>query len=260
MQRVTVGGITVFRSALLEQFPEFGHAFSTRVGGTSAGPHASLNLSSATGDERERVVENRRRLCEALGVEVSRLSIPRQVLGHEIARLETGWIGGVTAAGADGLIADQRGVPTLTLSADCVLTVIYDPKHRAFANVHSSRHGALGQINVRAIEQLRAHFGTDPADLVAAIAPSIGPCCYEVREDVAGEWRARHGERHLLRQGERTVLDLWGAIRDQFEHAGVRPDRIDLAGVCTRCHPELFFSYRRDGERTGRFGSLAWLW
>jgi YfiH family protein len=168
-------------------------------------------------------------------------------------------VGGVTPEGADGLVTDRRGVTTMTLSADCVLVLLYDPVRRAIANVHSSRHGTLAGISLRALERLREDHGSRPTDLVAALGPSIGPCCYEVRDDVAGVWRARHGERHLLRRGERTVLDLWGAVRGQLEAGGVRAENIDVAGICTRCHPETYFSYRRDGERTGRFGALLWL-
>ncbi len=256
---VPCGGIRVYRSDLLDRHPEIGHGFSTRVGGVSAGPHASLNLSAATGDTRENALENRRRLCLGLGADPARVTIPRQVLGAEVRPVDDAMVGGVTPEGADGLITDRRGVPLLTLSADCVLVLLWDPVRRALANVHASRHGSLAGICTRAIEGLRRTYGTDPADLVAAVGPSIGPCCYHVREDVAQGWRARHGDR-FLRPGEGgIVLDLWSATRAQLEECGLKPAQIDVAGVCTRCTPDLLFSYRRDGECTGRFGAIAWI-
>lgn len=241
--------MALLRSRLLERFPEVGHAFSTRTGGVSEGPYASLNLASATGDDRERVLENRRRLCEAAGAPFPP-AIPRQVLGAEVVTLHE------LGREADAIVTAEPGRSTLTLSADCVLVLLYDPARRAIGNVHSSRHGARGEIAKKALARMTELYGTRAADVVAAIGPSIGPCCYEVREDIVRVWRG-FGDRFLLDRGGRTHLDLWAAVRAQLEEAGVR--EIDSLDLCTKCHPEQFYSYRRDGDKSGRFGALLWL-
>lgn len=239
-------GIVVLRSELLDRFPELGHAFSTRGGGVSGPPYASLNLASASGDDRERVIENRRRLCASVGAPFPP-AIPKQVLGSEVVPIED------LARDADGVATDEAGRTLLTLSADCVLVLLYDPVRRAIANVHSSRHGARGEITKRMVSLLRRRYGSRPRDLVAAIGPSIGPCCYEIRADVEREWK---GSPFLARQDGRTILDLWAVTRAHLEEAGVTA--IDEARLCTKCHPGKFFSYRREGEKSGRFGAVIW--
>ncbi len=259
MELLSHGAITVLRSTLLDRFPGIGHAFSTRLGGVSEGTHASLNLTAMTGDARERALENRRRLCDAVGADFTRLTIPRQVLSPIVLDLRPQHVGGVTPEDADGLVTNIPGVPTLTLSADCVLVLLYDPVRHAIANVHSSRQGAFGRILPAAVARLRRSFGTASEDLVAAIGPSIGPCCYEVRPDIVDPWRREHGDRFLVVHDGRTTLDLWSTTRAQLEESGVRRENIDLAGICTRCRPDLLYSYRRDGDRSGRFGALLWI-
>lgn len=249
MRLVERNGLPVYRSELLEAHPEIDHGFSTRAGGESDGPYASLNLGSGTGDDRERVLRNRRRLCDALGAPFPPV-VPRQVLGADVVTSRD------IERPADGVATAERGRPLLTLSADCVLILLFDPLRRAIASVHSSRHGAHGRIARNAVDLMAREFGSRPRDLVAAVGPSIGPCCYEVRQDVAAEWR---GDPALREKDGRTYLDLWKATRDHLEEAGVRPESIDEARICTRCRPDQFYSYRRDGKVTGRFGALIWI-
>lgn len=246
MKLVERSGLSVYRSELLEPFPEIDHGFSTRLGGTSDGPYASLNLGSGTGDDRERVQQNRRLLCDAFGAPFPPI-VPRQALGADVVTVRE------IQRRADGVVTAERGQTLLTLSADCVLILLFDPNRRAIASVHSSRHGARNRIARNAVSLMDREFGSRPEDLVSAIGPSIGPCCYEVRADVAAEWR---GDPALLEKNGRTYLDLWKATREHLEEAGVRSASIDEARVCTRCRPDQFYSYRRDGAVTGRFGAM----
>lgn len=239
----TRSGVRFYRSSLLDRYPGIGHAFSTRIGGVSDGNYASLNLASASGDARDRVLENRRILCEAVGAPHPP-TIPRQVLGSEV----------VTTAEidreADAVVTSERNRTLLTLSADCVLVLLYDPESGVIANVHSSRHGARGEITKKALSRMGGRRA------VAAIGPSIGPCCYEIREDVERVWRG-YGDRFLETRDGRVYLDLWAVTRSHLEESGV--GEIDEARICTRCAPGEFYSYRRDGEKSGRFGALIWL-
>jgi polyphenol oxidase len=216
--------------------------FSTRLGGVSDGPYASLNLGRKTGDEPERVDENRRRLCDAVGADVERLVLNFQVHSAGINRAVAGERGVV----GDGLWTDEPNLPVLALTADCVPIALAraDGNRPAVGVLHAGRLGLLEGVVAAGVSTL----GGRPA---AAIGPAIGPCCYEVGEEVAGPYRARFGA-GVVRSGK---LDLWAAAEQALRHAGCASvERLDL---CTACNPELFFSYRRDGKPRGAQGVLA---
>lgn len=217
--------------------------FSTRVGGVSEGPFASLNLGRATADDPERVDENRRRLCAAIGAEPDRLVLNYQQHAALVHRA----VAGARDERGDGLVTDEPGVPLLALSADCLPVVLVraDGTSPALAVLHAGWRGLLGGIveaGVRALGRSR---------LVAGIGPGIGPCCYEVGEEVAGPFRVALGKRVV----GRGKLDLWAAAEQLLRAAGV--EQVERQDLCTACHPELFFSHRRDGGITGRQGVLG---
>ncbi len=243
------------------------HAVSTRHGGVSHGPFESLNVGLHVGDDAEAVLENRRRLCEAVGVPPDSLVAGAQVHGNAVA-----WVtpaqrgrGAREAATAlpetDALITDTRGVVLAAFSADCPLVALVDPVRRAVGLAHASRRGTLGLIAARTARAMERLLGSRPADMFAAVAPSIGPCCYEVGEEVLAEARAAlaGADRFFTRAEGRLRLDLWAANAAQLVEAGLAPQRIEVAGICTRCRSEEFFSYRAAGGRTGRFAVLIGL-
>jgi len=240
------------------------HAVSTRHGGVSRGPFASLNLGLHVGDDPRAVLENRRRLCAALGAELDSMVAGAQVLGRAVA-----WVteahrgrGARDLASAlpdtDALITDTPGLLLAAFSADCPLVALVDPARRAIGLAHASRRGTLGGIARRTVQAMERLLGCRPADLVAAIAPSIGPCCYEVGDEVAAEARAAlpQAGRFLTRRNGRWRLDLWAANAAQLADAGLAPARIEPPRLCTRCQPELFFSHRAAAGPTGRFALL----
>ncbi|MBI2932356.1 MAG: peptidoglycan editing factor PgeF [Planctomycetes bacterium] len=233
----------------LSRFPEVGHAFTTRLGGVSQGPYASLNLAHRPDESPEHVARNRQIAGAAAGAPVERLATCNQVLGAAVVPAEL-----EQKPDADALITDRPGISLLTFSADCCLALLYDPRRRAIANVHASRQGTRGEIGRKTVEAMTARFGTDPSELTAVIGPSIGPCCYELREETLADWRAWAPE---VLDGPR--LDLKAALRGQLTAAGVAPGSIETSNLCTRCRAEWFYSYRRDGERTGRFGAMIWM-
>ena len=217
--------------------------FTTRVGGVSEGPYASLNLGRKTGDDVERVDENRRRACAEIGADVERLALNYQMHTALVHRARPGARG----EPGDGLWSDEPDLPILALSADCLPIALARSNGRApaVAVVHVGWRGLLAGM----IESAVAALGGGA--LAAAVGPAIGPCCYEVRDDVAGPFRARFGP-GIVEAGR---LDLWRAAEDALEGAGVtQVERVDL---CTACHPELFFSHRRDGKPRGVQGVLA---
>ena len=220
-------------------------AFTTRLGGVSEGPYASLNLGRKSGDDVECVDENRRRMCEAVGADLEKLALNYQVHSTRVLRAAPAMRG----EHADGLWTDEPGLPILAMSADCLPIVLAragaaDP---AVAVLHAGWKGLLAGIVEAGVDALGG--GT----LTAAIGPGIGPCCYEVGEEVATPFRERFGD-DVMRESR---LDLWTSAERALRAAGV--ERIHRFDRCTACEPEMFFSHRRDGGRTGRQGVIAYV-
>jgi polyphenol oxidase len=216
--------------------------FSTRAGGVSEGPFASLNLGRKLGDVPERVDENRRRLCAATGADPDRLALNYQRHTAIVNRARAGARGET----GDGLWTDEPEVPMLALGADCALVALArtNGARPAVAVLHVGWRGLLAGI----VETGVAALGGRPA---AVVGPAIGPCCYEVGPEVAEPFRARFGA-DVARDGR---LDLWTSVERALAQAGCAAvERLDL---CTACAPDRFFSYRRDGKPRGGHGLLA---
>jgi polyphenol oxidase len=220
-------------------------AFTTRDGGVSEGPYASLNLGRKSGDDVERVDENRRIACEAIGADLEKLALNFQVHSDRVLRAAPGMRG----EHADGLWTDEPGVPVLAMSADCLPVVVarVGEAKPAIAVLHVGWRGLLAGI-------LAAGTRALGGDLAAAIGPGIGPCCYEVGEEVAAPFRERFGD-DVVQIGRR--LDLWTSAERALRAAGV--DRVDRFDRCTACEPDTFFSHRRDAGCTGRQGVIAYV-
>ena len=217
-------------------------AFSTRRGGVSDGPYESLNLGRLTGDESDRVAQNRTILCAELGADESQLTYNRQVHGAKVHRAQPEQSG----REGDALWTDVRGRPLLAFAADCLPIVLARTRgpRPALAVVHAGWRGLLEDVIANAAAALEATFA-------AAIGPGIGPCCYEVGGDVAVPFAEAFGW-DVMRDGK---LDLWTSAERALKTAGaVSVERTDL---CTACEPELFFSHRRDQGTTGRQGLIA---
>jgi YfiH family protein len=222
-------------------------AFSTRLGGVSEGPYESLNLGILTGDDVDAVAENRRRLASALGLEPARVVIGRQVHGAEVMHHDGPQTPSAFAKPGpdppevDGHDFERDDLAALVFVADC-LPVALAGEHGA-ALLHCGWRGLAGGIVDRGVDRVGA--------TAAAIGPGIGPCCYEVGEEVLARFLP-------LGEGvaEGRSLDLPEVARRLLDRAGVT--EIEAAGQCTSCDPDLFFSHRRDGPRTGRQGGIVW--
>jgi YfiH family protein len=218
-------------------------AFSTRVGGVSGMPFDTLNLGRLTDDDPNHVAENRARLCAEAGTEPERLCYGRQVHGAVVRRAQ-----GQGEPG-DGVWTDEAGKPLLVFTADCLPVAVARANGAplAIAALHVGWRGLLAGIVQAAATELGG------SELAAVIGPGIGPCCYEVGEDVAAPYRRRFGN-DIVCDGK---LDLWTATEQTLRSAGVASvTRLDL---CTVCNPDLFFSHRRDGRKTGRQGLIAYV-
>lgn len=213
-------------------------AFSTRLGGVSKPPFDSLNLGILTEDDTDAVAENRQRLAEALGFEVEQIVFALQVHGTRLIHHPCE----DSIPEADGHVITEAGLMPMVLAADCLPVTLYGPN--GLAMVHAGWRGLADGILGSAAEAVEA--------TAAAIGPGIGPCCYEVGDEVLsaftdlGEGVARG-----------RMLDLPEVARRRLAQAGVV--RVESAGLCTSCEEELFFSHRRDHGRTGRQAGIAWL-
>ncbi len=224
--------------------------FSTRAGGVSEGAFASLNLGIRTEDDPACVVENRRLLCEAVGADPDGATMAWQRHGATITRAEPRGVvtPGTVYEHCDGLWTDEPGRAMLLLTADCLpVALVRMAGEPAMAILHIGWRGLLAGIvgeGVRAV---------GPGPLAAVIGPSIGPCCYEVGDEVAGPFREAFGD-DVVRG---SYLDLWTCAERALRAAGcVRVERLD---ECTSCDGDRFFSHRRDEGRTGRQGVIAYV-
>ncbi len=223
-------------------------AFSTRAGGASKAPFDSLNLAILTGDDHDAVRQNRHRLAGALGLDAERVVIARQVHAAEIERHDGPQSpspfaepGVVDPPERDGHVTAERDLAALVFVADCLPVALAGED--GVAMLHCGWRPLAGGIVERGVEAVSA--------TAAAIGPGIGPCCYEVGEDVLARFLP-FGEG----VADGRMLDLPEVARRLLERAGVTD--IETAGHCTSCEPELFYSHRRDGPKTGRQGGLAW--
>lgn len=243
------------------------HGVSGRLGGVSEGQCAGANMALHTGDEVAKVVSNRRLFCQAIGVPFERLVSPEQVHGDRVVVVDEALAGrgalDYTAAikNCDALITATPDIPLLLCYADCVPVLLADPVRRVIAVVHAGWRGTVAAIARKTLQRMQRDFNCRPEDCLAAIAPSIGPCCYQVDEPVEAQIRHAFGEtaaaRLLTPTGKmRWQLDLWEANRWQLAEAGIPAAQIIGSQVCTACNTNLFFSYRAEQGNTGRIGAM----
>ena len=242
----------------------FVNGFSTRSGGVSEMPAAALNLAGFNEDAAENILENRRRFLKLFpgewvlagcwqvhGADVRVVKTLEEARPAENQRGETIY--------CDVIVSDADGVLAGVKTADCVPILIGDPVTRAFAAVHAGWRGTLATAVVIAVKRLKEEYGARPENLRVAIGASAGPCCYEVGREVIDAFTERFGSGSDLftttRPGH-ALIDLLKANRDQLESAGVVPERIHTAPICTMCRTDVFFSYRKEKSLHGKVGRL----
>lgn len=238
---------------------------TTRHGGISAGPYASMNLGLHSGDEPGQVLQNRRILAGHLGVSTDRLFTPRQIHGDGIAQIDEAYFSLTDEAQverlseADVLLTNCREVYVAVSTADCVPVLLYAPDRLVVGAVHAGWRGTVKGIVGKAVRCMAEWYGCDPLYIRAGIGPSIGPDAFEVGEEVVEAFRrsgadlSRIAFRHP--QTQKAHINLWEANRLQLLGAGLSPDHIEVAGICTFTHSDHFFSARRLGVQCGRMWS-----
>jgi YfiH family protein len=233
-------------------------AFSSRLGGVSPAPYATLNLGTGTGDDPGRVAENTRRFAGAAGFDAGALARVRQVHGARVVLAQ----GPGDLGEADGLVTARGGVGLGVLVADCLAVYLVDPVRRTAGLCHAGWRGTVADVAGATVRALAEAFGSRPTDVWALLSPGIGPCCYEVGPEVVEALRgaAPWAQAALAppaappppRPGTGARLDLPLANLLRLRDAGVPPEHVGLERLCTSCHPQVLFSHRRDRGRTGR--------
>jgi hypothetical protein len=245
-------GVPFYSCNLLEDLPGLRHGFSTRHGGAGGG---LLNLGHVSWDPPTCVAENRHRFLRALELASGPLCTLRQVHSdrlHIIRETPEQW----HRPEGDALITSLAGTALAVQTADCIPILIADPQTQAVAAVHSGWKGTLERLLLKTVEAMRRVLGCDPRRLIVAAGPFIRSCCFEVGADVVDMYRAQYpgvplAVERVHRPGK-YLLDLFGALQVQSDEAGVSAGNLRDLRACTRCRNDEFFSYRAEGERSGR--------
>ena len=246
------------------------HLFSTRAGGVSKGIYSTMNLSYTRGDEKEAVDENFKRIAKVLRCEVGDIICSDQThtVNLRIVSRQDGGKGIIKPkdyTDIDGLLTDEPGLVLATFYADCVPLYFVDTKKRAVALAHSGWRGTVARMGRCVTEKMREAYGTNPADIVAAIGPSICQACYEVSEDVADafaqEFRGDGQVDDILinKGGGKYQLDLWRANEIILEEAGIPAEQIQVTDICTCHNSEYLFSHRASHGKRGNLGAFLGL-
>jgi YfiH family protein len=274
-----VRGVRILQVAAFARIPWLAHGFSTRPGGVSdLEGEKVLNLGFTDWDSRENVLENRRRFQSALGANDLTLAALMQIHSDIVHAFDGP---PRNPCRGDASITNQTGLLLGVQTADCVPILLVDPKKRAVAAVHAGWRGTLQRIVTKTIGKMQMQFGTKPADLLVAIGPAIGGCCYEVGTEVAVQFKSQFANASdwfdELRTGDEpnplqwlsmmppghqpppknVLLDLKKANRAQLLDAGVRAENVFISELCTACRRDLLFSYRKEGATTGRLMSVV---
>lgn len=256
-ERHTKGELVYYTVPSFSQTGVVRHGFSTRLGGVSVGETATLNLGFNRKDTKENVYANYGIFCDALGIDRDKLVLSKQE-HHDGIRVITaadcgkGIVRESDITDTDAFICNTVGVPAVVFCADCVPVFLLDTKKKAFGLVHSGWRSTVMSIASKTVLKMQETFGSDSADIIAAIGPSIGQCHFEVDGDVA----AQFDEKYQKPVGEKVHIDLWRMIADQLVSVGVREEEITLADICTYCHSDEFFSNRAHKGKIGLMGAM----
>jgi YfiH family protein len=233
------------------------HALFTRRGGVSPDPWGSLNVGGTVGDDLARVHENRRLSFQAMGCVPESIFDVWQIHSADVVCARAPRPAGESYRQADIILTDRPNVTLFMRFADCVPILLHDPRKGVVGLAHAGWMGTLRDVAKATVEAMEKNYGSNPADIIAGIGPSIGPDHYEIGADVILQVMQKHAdEAELVLKSHHGKIhfNLWEANRLSLERVGV--GQIEVSGICTACHTEDWFSHRAEKGRTGRFGAL----
>ena len=241
------------------------HAFSTRLGGVSEGEFTSMNMAFNRGDNPESVTENYKRICKSAGFDFDSLTASAQD-HNTFVRAVTSENKGVgiykprDLHSVDALITNEKGVTLVTYYADCTPLFFVDIKQKAIGLAHAGWRGTVGRIGEKVVKKMTELYGTNPADIVAAIGPAISVCCYEVDKPCADNFYALSdldSSRFVFpKENGKYMIDLLETNRQILVAAGVKNENITVSDVCTNCNSELLWSHRAIKGKRGTMSAF----
>lgn len=259
------GDVPYLKYNRLSEIDFITHAFSTRLGGVSSGEFTSMNLSFGRGDSDENVRENYRRIADAIGVTFDSLTASAQVHENIVRRVTKDDCGvGIyrpkDMPSVDALITNEKGVTLVTYYADCTPVFFVDTAKKALGLAHAGWRGTVLDIAGEVIRSMQREFSTNPEDVVCAIGPVIGKCCYEVDGDCAENFkRLFDSDSGVYQEGDKEgkyMIDLALSNKLLLMKAGVREENIVISDLCTRCNPDLLWSHRATAGKRGTMSAF----
>ena len=252
--------VPLIRFHAFDDYEEVNAFFSTRFGGESTGYLSSLNLGFERGDSLETVERNYQRICKSAGIHAGNLVLSDQVHDTKVRYVtkEDSCMEQIKKKlkGIDGLVTDQREICLATSYADCVPLYFVDPIKKVIGLSHSGWRGTVGKIGKETVRVMKEHFGCDPADILAAVGPSICQDCYEVSGDVIEKFKEAFDEKDwdnlfYRKNNGKYQLDLWKANESVFRESGICKEHIAVTNVCTHCNSKILYSHRETGDKRG---------
>jgi YfiH family protein len=249
--------IEYLQSPLLSNCDFLEHAFCTRRGGSSQDEYKSLNMSFREGDEESRVLQNWDCLATAFAIPMEQFLVVNQVHGDAIFVIKPHgrYFSTRDELNYDAIVTSRTNLAICIKTADCVPVFIVDQVKKVIAVVHAGWKGTALEISAKVIRLMQSQYGSQSADILAAIGPSIGKCCYEVDQATADAFRGQNNSDLFLQPGKKKdkwMLDLSKANFQHILDAGVPESNIEVSGFCTTCNQDMFFSHRGSGGITGR--------
>lgn len=226
------------------------HFFSTRIGGVSAGAFESLNLGIYTNDLEENIQYNLHKIFNSAGMHSDKITYLKQVHSDKFFIVNRDNFLEIRGQCGDALITSERGIAIGIFTADCVPIILVDTLNKIVAVIHAGWKGTALNITGKVLDYMIRDMGTDAKNVVAAIGPSIGPCCFEVGLDVAEKFS------YVVENKEKFYVDLWKENIKQLTDYGVQKENISSSMICTSCNSKKVFSYRKDSGKTGRMGTF----
>jgi hypothetical protein len=245
--------ITWLKVSQWERYDGLLHGFMGRSGGNSVGPYAGLNVSYRVGDDNQVVSQNVCDVKHLVGIHDGKIVTMKQMHGDQIVEIKDKAL--KETGEADGMVTRGAGIHLGVLTADCVPILILAPKHKMVAAVHAGWRGALMGIAAKMVHEFDHRYGVVPEEIEAALGPSIGACCYEVKDDVTGPLREKWGriaDANIQTRDGKSFVDLRKLNCGILKGAGLPSKQLFEIGPCTCCAPDEFFSYRREKKETGR--------
>lgn len=249
--------IPYLQSAVFARCDFLTHAFCTRRGGASKEDYKSLNMSFNEGDEEFRVLQNWSKLAQAFAIPIEQFLVLNQVHGDNILVVKPhgSYFSSRNELNYDAVVTNRPGLAICIKTADCVPVFIADKAKKVIAAVHAGWRGTALGISAKVIRLMRNQYGSLPHDILAAVGPSIGPCCYEVDNVAADAFKTQKDHKFFLipkAAKNKWMVDLPEANRRQILDCGIPETNIELSGWCTMCNQDIFFSHRGAGGVTGR--------